>query len=58
MKSSIKEFIAEAEELLEESQRLTLEINETISSDETIDKSFRNTSLLFDDVAMVIDVIV
>ena len=44
MKSSIKEFIAEAEELLEESQRLTLEINETISSGlnpDTINALFR-----------------
>lgn len=44
MKSSIKEFIAEAEELLEESQKLTLEINETVSSGlnpDTINALFR-----------------
>ncbi|TAN41764.1 MAG: chemotaxis protein CheA [Nitrospirae bacterium] len=44
MKSSKKEFIAEAEELLEESQRLILEIQDTISTGlnpDTINALFR-----------------
>ena len=32
MKSSKKEFIAEAEELIEESQRLILEVQDTLST--------------------------
>jgi len=44
MKASKKEFIAEAEDLLEESQKLILEIQETVSSGlnpDTINALFR-----------------
>ena len=49
MKSSKKEFIAEAEELIEESQRLTLEIQDTCSAGvnpDTINALFRSMHTL------------
>ncbi len=49
MKSSKKEFVAEAEELIEESQRLILEIQETISTGldpDTINALFRSLHTL------------
>jgi two-component system chemotaxis sensor kinase CheA len=49
MKASKKEFIAEAEDLLEESQRLILEIQDTFSSGlnpDTINALFRTMHTL------------